>query len=682
MPIQEFEYNDDLAHANIFDASITGSLGSYSDVDWFKFNNPYPTSLNVNFSVASKGVWSVQLYDQNMQVLSGRNIDASLNYTVPGYSVGDYTIRVQTTLPGGVMYSGGAYTITVDRATYNVRSLSSSYDEGSSALFEVTRTGNDNNYSIYYKLTGPGADSQDGIVVGKIPAFVNNKCIISVPLENDGKTEGNEILNLSLGMYSGGVGNFISSYAPITGATASVLVIDTSKDNANTINYITGTVNNDTLQGTSANDYISGNEGDDTLIGGPGNDRLDGGYGVDTAQYSGPYSNFTVTALYEGKNGDFSGYQVKDNTGAEGTDSIPVTTVYNISTNIEYLTFNKNQTKVLLGSSGSISVVSNSTRTNNTPTGSVMVSGTTKSGQVLTASNSLSDSDGLGSITYQWQSSSDGNTWSDLTTGSTITLSNAVVGLRLRVTATYIDLLGTKESIYSTTTDAIQSGANVINGTAGNDNLVGTSTVDMISAGAGNDLITGSVGNDTIDGGTGVDTLTYSGTYATFSVANGANGVLTLASSKFGSDSVINVERFKFSDKCFANDVSGSAGNAAKAITAAFGKAYVPQFLAIGLTLADSGQSIDNLCETVTNAKLVESISGDSSTNGYVAAVFKNVVGRAPNLLESNSFVSMIDSGSISRLGLLELAAKHSMVSDTVNSLNVELLGIPYDPGF
>ena len=73
-------------------------------------------------------------------------------------------------------------------------------------------------------------------------------------------------MNLSLGMYSGGVGNFISSYAPITGATASVLVIDTSKDTATTINYITGTVNNDTLQGTSANDYISGGDGIDTAI--------------------------------------------------------------------------------------------------------------------------------------------------------------------------------------------------------------------------------------------------------------------------------------------------------------------------------------------------------------------------------------------------------------------------------
>jgi hypothetical protein len=227
--IIETEYNDEASYADAFETIIKGSLNSYSDVDWYKFNNPYPTSLSVSFAVGSKGLWSVQIYDQNMQILSGRNIDSSLTYTLPAYSVGDYSIRIQTTFSGGVLYSGDMYTLTLERATYSVRSLASSYNEGAFALFEVTRTGKDNNYGIYYKLTGPGADSQDGEVVEKIPAFVNDKCIISVPLFNDGATEGDELLNLSLGMYTGGVGNFISSYAPITGATASVLVIDASK---------------------------------------------------------------------------------------------------------------------------------------------------------------------------------------------------------------------------------------------------------------------------------------------------------------------------------------------------------------------------------------------------------------------------------------------------------------------
>ena len=43
------------------------------------------------------------------------------------------------------------------------------------------------------------------------------------------------------------------------------------------------------------------------------------------------------------------------------------------------------------------------TNVNDAPTGSVTISGTASKGQVLTASNTLADADGLGAISYQWQ---------------------------------------------------------------------------------------------------------------------------------------------------------------------------------------------------------------------------------------------------------------------------------------
>ena len=36
------------------------------------------------------------------------------------------------------------------------------------------------------------------------------------------------------------------------------------------------------------------------------------------------------------------------------------------------------------------------------PTGSVTISGTARQGETLTASNTLADADGLGTITYTW----------------------------------------------------------------------------------------------------------------------------------------------------------------------------------------------------------------------------------------------------------------------------------------
>ena len=73
---------------------------------------------------------------------------------------------------------------------------------------------------------------------------------------------------------------------------------------------ITGTAGNDTITGTTAADEIYGGDANDTITGGLGNDVIYGGKGTDTVSYSGAYGNFKLTALYEGKNGSFSGFTV------------------------------------------------------------------------------------------------------------------------------------------------------------------------------------------------------------------------------------------------------------------------------------------------------------------------------------------------------------------------------------
>lgn len=94
---------------------------------------------------------------------------------------------------------------------------------------------------------------------------------------------------------------------------------------------ISGSSGNDTLTGTSAAEAIFGGDGNDTLTGGAGNDEIYGGKGTDTASYSGAYSNYKITALYEGKNNAFSGYSVAALSGTDGTDSV--------SSDVEYLKF-------------------------------------------------------------------------------------------------------------------------------------------------------------------------------------------------------------------------------------------------------------------------------------------------------------------------------------------------------
>ena len=84
---------------------------------------------------------------------------------------------------------------------------------------------------------------------------------------------------------------------------------------------------------------------------------------------------------------------------------------------------------------------------NRAPVGSVVISGSFNQGATVTASNNITDSDGLGAITYKWQSSSDAITWSEIATGSSFTLTESQVGKYLRINASYIDGRGTSLSL-------------------------------------------------------------------------------------------------------------------------------------------------------------------------------------------------------------------------------------------
>ena len=101
---------------------------------------------------------------------------------------------------------------------------------------------------------------------------------------------------------------------------------------------------------------------------------------------------------------------------------------------------------------------------NDSPTGTVTISGTATEGETLTASNNLADVDGMGAITYQWSNGK---------TGSTITLEQADVGSTITVTASYTDDQGNAESETSLATSEV---ANVNDSPTGTVTISGTAT--------------------------------------------------------------------------------------------------------------------------------------------------------------------------------------------------------------
>ena len=89
---------------------------------------------------------------------------------------------------------------------------------------------------------------------------------------------------------------------------------------------------------------------------------------------------------------------------------------------------------------------------NVSPTGLVTITGTVTEDQVLTASNTLADGDGLGTISYQWQR---GGTDISGANASTYTITQSDVGKAITVSATYTDGGGTAESKVSSATGAV-----------------------------------------------------------------------------------------------------------------------------------------------------------------------------------------------------------------------------------
>ena len=175
---------------------------------------------------------------------------------------------------------------------------------------------------------------------------------------------------------------------------------------------------------------------------------------------------------------------------------------------------------------------------NNPPTGSVSIDDTTpQQGQTLNASNSLSDLDGLGAITYTWQTGS-----TSLGTGSSYAVSANDMGKALNVVASYTDSLGNNESVSSAVTSAV---------TAPNHAPVGTVTISDTTPLRGQVL----TASNTLQDADGLGLISY--TWQTGSSVLGTGNSYTVTANEVGkaiavtanyTDLLGNIESVRSSD--------------------------------------------------------------------------------------------------------------------------------------
>jgi Ca2+-binding RTX toxin-like protein len=173
---------------------------------------------------------------------------------------------------------------------------------------------------------------------------------------------------------------------------------------------------------------------------------------------------------------------------------------------------------------------------NQLPTGAPVINDTTPTqGQILTAATAgITDGNGLGAFSFQWQSSLNGGPFAPIagaTTANFLVAAEALVGQQLRVVVSYTDGAGNLETVTSASTDVVGdlfvnlgTGIGPFTGTAGQDNMSGNAILNVnetLNGLAGNDTLNGNGGNDTLNGGDGIDTMSGG---AGNDVLNGGNG--------------------------------------------------------------------------------------------------------------------------------------------------------------
>jgi Ca2+-binding RTX toxin-like protein len=203
---------------------------------------------------------------------------------------------------------------------------------------------------------------------------------------------------------------------------------------------------------------------------------------------------------------------------------------------------------------------------NDAPTGNINVTGTRTQGQVLTAdATSLADADDLGALSYQWQSSSDGSTWSNISgaDSANYTVTATDVGQQVRLQTAYTDGSGNAELINS---DAFSIGK-LITGTSNNDRLIGTVNDDRIEGLAGYDIINGGTGADAMIGGLGNDGYYVDniGDIVTENFNEGSDTVYSTVSYSLSANietlNLIISSGAALSGNTIGNVINGNAGN-------------------------------------------------------------------------------------------------------------------------
>lgn len=183
---------------------------------------------------------------------------------------------------------------------------------------------------------------------------------------------------------------------------------------------------------------------------------------------------------------------------------------------------------------------------------------------------------------------------------------------------------------------------------AGWDAVFGFEGNDSLAAGDGYDVLWGGAGDDTLDGGNGVDTAMYSGTLAEYVVTNNADGSTTV-SGPDGTDTLVGIERLRFSDGLMALDTQGCDGTGpgghvwqvAALVQAAFGRLPTPQELTQWTAACDRAPDMAALAQ-----QMIDAYASGAAPRDVIGHLYQQIVREQATAQIIEAYAAQIGPGA------------------------------------
>lgn len=304
---------------------------------------------------------------------------------------------------------------------------------------------------------------------------------------------------------------------------------------------------------------------------------------------------------------------------------------------------------------------------NDVPSGTVSIIGTMTQGQTLTASNNITDNDGLGDISYQWKI--DGVKVEDATSAS-FQLPAISAGKKASVDVSYTDLAGTMEVVSSSVTKTI---GHLYIGTTANETF-------------------NSNGDDeSYFGDAGIDTVRFNEKLANYKITK--TGVSYSIQSKTGldgNDVVTGVEALKFADMTVNLEIQGKAANTKPENLSKLIELYIAFFnripdangLSYWLDQLNNGTKLNQIADAFFAAGVQFSketgFTSDMSSKEFINRIYINTLGRTTGADADGLayWTKELESGRETHGSLVQkiLSAAHTFKTDATYSWVSNLL--------